>query len=505
MSDRFKIVYIGAGSFRFSIVLFSDFGRATELSPMDIWLVDVDEKSLNMMYKAFSNMAKKAKKKLGTDIRVFKTTNRREAMENADFIYKSIAVGIQKSDWFDNYLPIKFGIPQNTGDTVGPGGVFRGLRTNHIAAAIAEDMKELCPKAPLLSYTNPQASIVMAARTANPNIQYIGLCHELFGGMKSLMKWYNKKMGGNVKNWEDFDVEYGGVNHFTWLTKFGYKGKDLYPELRKQAHSLLLEKFERPFNFHLLEKHNYFPYPGSRHVAEFMTDYYNHFNNEIQCPYWKFPVIRNVASLDKARRAAYRVYGLSAKNILVPKPRDLGEKAVDMTFDWKKSLDGISNTKHVVNLPNDYNGMHIIPELPKDCVVETAATFTNGVIQPVGTVHLPKEVADLVRPHAEQARLTVNAGLGNSLDLVVKAMLHDPMCKWIEDDDKIEYLTKLMLYYQKEWLPESWKEWIPKEKELKQSKWWVSPNDLVKKGKIYLQTKFPPKESLKDKAFFWND
>ncbi|MHA1820454.1 MAG: family 4 glycosyl hydrolase, partial [Promethearchaeota archaeon] len=99
MTERKRFVYIGAGSFRFSIVLFSDFGRATELSPMDVWLVDIDEKSLNLMYKVFKNMAKKAKKKTGVDIRVFKTLSRREALENADFVYKSISVGIQEAEF----------------------------------------------------------------------------------------------------------------------------------------------------------------------------------------------------------------------------------------------------------------------------------------------------------------------------------------------------------------------------------------------------------------------
>ncbi|MBD3351797.1 MAG: hypothetical protein GF364_09960, partial [Candidatus Lokiarchaeota archaeon] len=454
----FKIVYIGAGSFRFSIVLFMDICRAVELSPLEVWLVDIDKDSLDIMTRAFKKMTKKAKRRNGIEIKVYSTTDRKEALENADFVYKSISVGIQAAEWFDIYVPYKLGIPQNTGDTVGPGGLFRGLRTNRVCAEIAKDMKKLCPKAPLLSYTNPQSSIVMAARTAAPDIQFIGLCHELFGGMGTLKKFFKKYANIKVKNWEEFDIEYSGVNHFTWLTKIGLNGKDLYPIIKKNAHKMVLKKFKhRGFNFYLCEKYGYFSIPGSRHVAEFLPDYYNYFNHEIQCPYWSFPTIRNVKQLDTMRYWAYKAYKLAAKGWIVPKPRNSGERAIDMTIDWHESLSGKNTIQHVVNIPN--NGT--VPELPEDCIVEVPATFKNGIITPAKTIHLPKTVADLVRPHAEQHRMTVNAALGNDLDLVVKAMLHDPMANWIEDDDRLEYLTKLMLFYEQKWLPEEWQEWIP--------------------------------------------
>jgi alpha-galactosidase len=498
MADRFKIAYIGAGSFRFSLGFFMDICRAKELMPMEIALCDTDAKSLDIMTKIMKRMVKKAATKIGADIIVNSSVDRSPVLENADFVYKSIAVGIQHSDWFDNYLPVKFGIMQNTGDTVGPGGLFRGLRTAPIGAAIAKDMKKLCPKAPLLNYTNPQATIVMAARTVAPDVQYIGLCHELFGGMKTVQKFANEKLGKSIPKWEFMDVEYGGVNHFAWITKVGYQGEDFYPKLREHAHNLVREKFGgRGFNFYLLEKYGYFPYPGSRHVAEFMFEYYNYFNNEIQAPYWSFPVVRNVPQLDKARRGAYWGFRQMARWLPVPGPHHGGEKAMDMTIDWKFD----NPTHHVVNIPN--NGL--IPELPSDSTVEVPAIFKGGKLTPVGTIHLPENVAELVRPHAEQHRFTVNAALGNDLETVRKAMRHDPMAAFIEDDDKLDALTDLMLYYEQEWLPAEWKDWIPKKEDLEKSKYWVAPKDLVVDGKEYLKVKFPPNPDLKKKAFFWTE
>jgi alpha-galactosidase len=383
-----------------------------------------------------------------------------------------------------------------------PGGLFRNLRTDPVAAAMARDAKKLCPKAPILSYTNPQSSSVLAVKTVAPDVQWMGLCHELFGGMGTIKRALKKYSNIHVKKWEEFDIEYTGVNHFTWLTSLKLKDEDLYPIIRKNAHDMVLKNFaHHGFNFHLCEKYGYFSIPGGRHVAEFLPDYYNYFNHEIQCPYWHFPKIRNVSIIRTQRKAVMSLVFMGQHGIIVPKPRHSPEKAIDMCLDWHSSLTGENNTNHVVNIYN--NGT--VPELPSDSIIEIPAYFKNGVITPKKTIHLDRQIADMVKPHCEEQRLIVNAALGNDIKLIIKAMLNDPMNKWIEEDDRIEYMTKLMLYYEQQWLPEQWKEWIPTEKELKESKWYVSPKELAKSGGAYLKKKFPVDEKLKQKAFFWKD
>jgi hypothetical protein len=117
---------------------------------------------------------------------------------------------------------------------------------------------------------------------------------------------------------------------------------------------------------------------------------------------------------------------------------------------------------------------------------------------------LNSKVADLVRPHAEQHRLTVDAALGNDIDKVIKAMQHDPMNKWIEDPERIEYLTRMMLYYEQQWLPEKWQEWIPKREELEKSRFWIAPKELQKFGRKHRQKKHLLTENLRSKAYFDN-
>nr|MDO8133634.1 hypothetical protein [Candidatus Njordarchaeum guaymaensis] len=508
MADRFKLSYIGAGSFRFSLGFFRNIINATELLPLEVALCDIDKYSLSLMTKILKRMVPtgaRRKHYKESDILVTSSTDRMVVLENADFVYESISVGLQAAEWFDIYLPLKFGIPQNTGDTVGPGGLFRGLRSNPTCAAIAKDMKKLCPKAPLLNYTNPVSSCTLAARAVAPGVQVIGLCHELFGGMKVLRRFYNKRAQKRIKHWRDMHVEYAGVNHFGWLTRIEYQGEDLYPVLQKNAHQLVLDRFRgrdaaNGFNFFLLEKTGYFPYPGARHVAEFLPYYYNAFNHEKrdQCRYWSFPSIRSVWRVHAERRLVYSLYQLWANGIIpVLGPRKEGEWAMEMTIDWRKNR----STEYVVNIPN--NGT--VPELPDNCVVEVPGYFKDGELRPLKKIRVPKKVANYLRPHCEQQSLTVKAALGNDPDLVVKAMLNEPMNRWVEDDEKIEYLTKLMLFYEQKWLPKEWKEWIPKKEELINSKYWVSATELSTKGNAFLLKKFLPRKDMRSKAFFWRD
>jgi alpha-galactosidase len=489
MVDRFKLAYIGAGSFRFSIGFFCNIVNAVELMPMEVALCDIDVKSLELMTKILRKMVTKAAKshqvkdcaaKLnGFDVQVTASPDRRQVLANADIVFKSLSVGLQESEWIDINLPLKFGIPQNTGDTVGPGGLFRNLRTDPVVTAIARDMRELCPKAPMLSYTNPQSALVLAARTAIPQVQFIGLCHELFGGMRTLQAYFNAKYGLTLRSWEELDIEYGGVNHFSFLTKVAYKGQDLYPKLREDAdHLLKTSSKHRAFLFYLLKQYGYYNYVEGRHVAEFLPDYYNYFNHrkDAQCPLWEFPEIRSVHQIHMERRGAYFWFRNIARGVVpTPKPRKKGERAMEMTLDWRTN----TPTHHVVNIPN--NGT--IPELPDDCIVEVPGYFKDGEIRAVGTIHLPKEIAALIRPHCEVQRLVADAALGNSYEKVLKAMESDPMCRWIEDDAQVEALTKIMLFYEQQWLPQEWKEWIPRESELRQSKWWVDPREMARTHK----------------------
>ncbi|MCS7120739.1 MAG: hypothetical protein RMJ07_05970 [Nitrososphaerota archaeon] len=484
--ERFKLVYVGACSHRFSIGLFRNIVAAKSLHPMDVVLVDIDEKLLRFVQKILENMADNAR----ADIRVESTTDRREAFENADFIYISISVGAQESEWTDIHIPLKFGIPQNTGDTIGPGGIFRGLRCIPVFADIIRDAYDICPKAVVLNYTNPMSTLVLTAYTVAPNLQTIGLCHELFGGMRVIQELMRQN-GYEISSWEELEITYGGINHLGWLMTCKFGGEDIYPLIRDKAPECFKTGFlGRALNFYLLMKHGLYPYPGSRHVAEFIPKYYNYFNY-LQSPFG-IVKIRDVEALDLGHKWTVLRFVAMARpwyKDRLPTPDEGGEKAMAMTVDWKFGL----GRQYVVNIPNS----GLVSNLPSNCIVEVPGYFDKGRIRGVKVGKLPRDIAKIVDVPASNQRNIVEAALRGDKDLLLKALLKDPMCSFIEDPGLIEDMMNVMLYYQRKWLPRF--EDIPGVEELKKRRW-VEPWELQTREEA-LKVKYPPRMDLQSKSW----
>ncbi|MHA1436892.1 MAG: family 4 glycosyl hydrolase [Promethearchaeota archaeon] len=444
---KYKIVYIGAGSFRFTIpcaLNILDFAKT--FHPIELWFVDIDPNSLFLMAKLMRQIIYMHNK----DISLHITTNRRKALPQADYVLISISIGIQQSEWFDIHIPLKFGIPQNTGDTVGPGGIFRGIRTIPSMIEIIKDIEELCPEATVLNYTNPQGTLMLSILQESPKVQSIGLCHEFFyTGSRKFGRFLNF-CGVNTSTGKKFKILYGGLNHFSWIIKFEYDGNDIYPKLREGAnYAYETGKFHRPYNYYLLKKYDYFCYVEDRHIAEFIPQYYNFFNYK-QKPFGI--KLRNVHLLHMARRLVYSLIEWGCKNRnrwfvkLLLRPMEGGEKALLMAKDKENDIP----RHHVCNIINN----RTIPSLPENCVIEVPCYFLDGKIYPSKIGALPKQINDLIKVHAKNQQLVLNAARSGNIDDLIKALLADPMCKFIEDDDKIEAMMYNLLYYEKKWLPQ---------------------------------------------------
>ncbi len=466
-------MYIGAGSFRFTIpcaLNILDFAKT--FKPVELWLVDINIESLALMYTAVHRLIQVHKK----DIALYYTTDRKKALLDADYVLISISIGIQTAEWFDIHIPLKFGIPQNTGDTVGPGGIMRGLRTIPVMDDILKDVNELCPHAMVLNYTNPQGTLMLSLREMFPKIQSIGLCHEVFYLRRKRFARFLNYCGVDTSAEKEFEIKYGGVNHFSWITKIEYNGKDIYPQMRQGAdYGYESREFKRPFNYYLLKKLGYFCYVEDRHVAEFLPQYYNFFN------YKDLPFgikLRNVAGLHRGREFVYSLIRWAIHNRnrwfikLVTRPMEGGERALLMAKDKERNIP----RHHVCNVLNK----NIIPTLPENCIVEVPCYFHDGELCPSKIGALPKVVNDMVKIHAENQQLVVNAALSSKPEDVLKALLADPMCQLIEDEEKIEAMMWNMLYFQQKWLP-NFKESVPSTNELKKLKYFVDKTELDSK------------------------
>ena len=260
-----KIVLIGAGSHVFSRHLITDIVSYPELRDCTISLMDVAQEPLDLI----TAFARKLVQQHGFNTKIEATTNRRQALDGADYVMVAIRVGGQQATQAEKEIPLKYGINQAIADTSGPGGVFYGSR--HVAEIldICRDMAELCPQAWLLNYTNPMA-IISWAVSDYTKIKNVGLCHSVPNTTAELARYIGAP-------YPEISYWVAGINHMAWFLEFKWNGKDAYPLLR--------EAFKDPALYSALDAHwagsdvvraeifkafGYFVTESSRHMSEYV-------------------------------------------------------------------------------------------------------------------------------------------------------------------------------------------------------------------------------------------
>ncbi len=479
MVERFKIAFIGIGSQNASKAIFENIKIFSGVNPIPIEIAlgiheeNIAQEIQRKIYPILHKMNSKNK----ADILLTYSPDQEKVLTNADFVIQSIFVDNEMTKLFDLCLPLKFGIPQSNLNIIGPGGIFNSFRTNRITAKTTEIVKKICPKAPLLIQSNPIATNILAAKSVNSSINAFGLGSNIDADLKPLKKYIKKNFETEKKseNSLDFYFQYAGLDRFRWLTKAIYGGFENIDNLKENAHDLMEEKYgKRGFNFNLLKQYQAYCIGSPEKFMDFLPEYYNYFNFDTPTPYWNFKMDIN---------KGYEIENTHLMRLL---------------YDF---IDNNPNNNYNLNVVNQINGNILIDKLPEDCVIELPTLFKDKQIQPVDKVVLRDNIYDILLPLCNQQKTIVKASLGNDLELVLEAMRNEPMNQWIEDEDKIDYLTKLMLHYERKWLPREWAEWIPTEEELKKNNWWIPKTDLVKKNDQYLKRKFPIKEDLRSKIF----
>jgi alpha-galactosidase len=223
-----SVTFLGAGS-GFCPTLCKDVLLIPGADRGEFRLVDVDTERLSMMHKVIERVIKEAGRDEGWKVR--SSTNRREVLPGTDYAICCVEVSGLACVHMDNDIPLKYGIDQCIGDTLGPGGLFKGLRTVPVFLDILRDMRELCPDAIMLNYTNPMSMLVCAAGRAVPEVPVVGLCHSVQGTSHLLANYAGVPYA--EMNWEC-----AGINHLAWFTRLAHKGRDLYT-------TVLYDKFTR--------------------------------------------------------------------------------------------------------------------------------------------------------------------------------------------------------------------------------------------------------------------
>lgn len=443
-----KIAYIGGGSRGWAWTFMTDLAMEESLSGT-IHLYDIDKEAAEAN-KIIGNAISERDEAVGKwNYETADTIG--EALTGADFVVISILPKTFDEMEVDVHMPERLGIYQSVGDTAGPGGIIRALRTIPMFQEIAAAIKEYSPNAWVINYTNPMTLCVKTLYEVFPEIKAFGCCHEVFGTQKVLAGIAMQELGIEKIDRRDIHVNVLGINHFTWFDKASYKGIDLFPVYKKYIE----ENFEKGFEendknwanstfdcahrvkMDLFNRYGLIAAAGDRHLAEFMpgTEYL-HDPETVRS--WKFGLTTvEWRKNDLANRRARSERLVKGEEQVKFEPT--GEEGILLI----KALCGLERVVSNVNIPNRNKQ---IPNLPETAVVETNAVFERDSIRPVMAGELPENVRELIIPHVENHERVYRA-VENGMDkvLIKEAFMTDPLVKGRVSEEEIELLMEDMM------------------------------------------------------------
>ncbi|MFC0473005.1 alpha-glucosidase/alpha-galactosidase [Halalkalibacter kiskunsagensis] len=427
--NNIQIAYIGGGSRGWAWGLMSDLALENKLSGT-VKLYDIDYRAASKNAEIGNRLSKREDVSGKWNYEAVETIE--DALIGSDFVIISILPGTFTEMESDVHLPEEYGIFQPVGDTVGPGGMIRALRTIPIYAGFAEKIRDFAPDAWVINYTNPMTLCTRTLYEVFPEIKAIGCCHEVFGTQKLLASMLEEVKWISNVNRRDIKVNVLGINHFTWIDQASYQGIDLFPLYREFVDRNYEEGFEgseknhwmnnhfasaQRVKFDLFRKFGLIAAAGDRHLAEFMPN--NWYLKDLQTiQNWKFSLtdvswrIQNQQKL--AAQSDRLVNGKESFEI-----NPTGEEGIDMI----KALLGLEELVTNVNMPN--HGQ--MGNIPTNSVVETNAIFGRDSIKPVLAGELPPEINNLVMRHVLNQETTLQAALQQDNEMAFRAFANDPL------------------------------------------------------------------------------
>jgi alpha-galactosidase len=397
------IAFVGAGSVVFTRQLLTDLFRFTDLPQLTISLHDIDAERLHVA----EGVARQLDDRLGAGATIRSSTDRRAALDGCDFVINMIQVGGIEATRRDLEIPAAHGLVQTIGDTTGVGGVFRALRTFPVLSAITRDMRELCPQALLLNYTNPMAMNVWWASTVAPDIRVTGLCHSVYWTVHDLCDLVGVPVEGTHHR-------AAGVNHQAWLLEWSRDGEDLYPRLRERIEDD--PELSRRVRVEIFRRLGYYPTETSEHSSEYLS--------------W---FLRSKEQIDRFRLVPLDYLRISEKNVAEFRREQqiLAENGEIPIADAGTAeyapqiihsiITGTPREVHV-NVVND----GLVDNLPHGAVVEVPAHVDAAGIAPIPMGALPVQCAATNRPYVSVAELAIEAMRTGDPRLVRQAVLADP-------------------------------------------------------------------------------
>lgn len=433
-----KVALIGAGSAQFAQTLITDILDIEGLEAGTFALVDLDTERLELTHQVAEQLIALVGKSWTLQV----ATDRRSVLPGCDYVINMIEVGGLATINDDYTIPLKYGVDQCIADTIGPGGIFKYLRTAPSWLAICRDIQELCPRALVINYTNPMSALTLTALRAT-SLQVVGLCNSIQQTSYQLADFVDVP-------YERMRYRCAGINHLSWFVSLELDGEDLYPRLFRAAEDPSIYE-QDPIRFEMMREFGAFPTESSGHISEYVPyfrkrkeviEHYAHMNPDI-------------AGGERAKR--WPVQRAEHDEFL---RRDLErERRGERAFYLNRSLEYGSYILegHTLNRPQviygNVSNVGLIENLPQDGCVEIACLVDRNGIQPTHFGRLPTQLAALDSAHMMVHDLIVQALLNEDREAAVHALMLDPLTAAVCTPSEIRQMFDEMAATQKTYLP----------------------------------------------------
>lgn len=429
-----KIAMIGAGSTVFAKNLMGDILSFPELAGSTLALMDINAERL----RTSEVVAHKVARAVGANPVIEATTDRRAALKGADFVICMIQVaGYKPGTVIDFEIPKKYGLRQTIADTLGIGGIMRGLRTIPVLLDICRDMEELCPNALFINYVNPMCMNQWALNRATP-IKTIGLCHSV--------PHTARELAGDIGvPYEDIEYRVAGINHMAFYLKFAHKvtGEDLYPRIRKVVEEGRVPPWNK-VRYDMFTRLGYFVTESSEHFSEYTPWFIKHDRPELITRY-------NIPLDEYITRCENQIADWEQMR------HDLEDEGQELYVERSAEYGSlIINSIHTGtprtiygNVPNS----GLITNLPTGCSIEIPCLVDGNGIQPTFIGALPPHLAALMQTNINVQALTVEAALTGKREHIYHAAMLDPHTAAELPLDEIWALVDDLIAAHGDWLP----------------------------------------------------
>ena len=428
------IAIIGAGSVVFTRDLLGDVFSFPELSDARVVLHDIDAERLDTAVA----IARATAREVGAHPQISAHAERRAALEGADYVINVIQVGMHEATVRDFDIPASFGLNQTIADTIGIGGIFRGLRTFPVLAEIARDMAAVCPEAWLLNYTNPMAMNVTYLHAVAPELKVLGLCHSVHWTLHDLCELVRVPLD-EVSYWS------AGVNHQGWVLRWERDGQDLYPLLDERIAAD--PELCRRVRVDMYRRLGYYPTETSEHSSEYVP-WYLHHPSEVE------RLRLNVGEYVEISAENLAEYHRVRQQLAGSQRLEVRSEATEYAPQVIHSLETGKARVISANVAN----RHLISNLPGDFAVEVPTSLDALGAHPIRVGALPPQCAAVNRSYIGPAELAVRAAVDGDPRLVRAAAMVDPNAAASLTADQIWELCNALVAAHGSLLPEALRE-----------------------------------------------